>query len=189
MAGKTGDPFSMEMGEQATAGLPGRLWLRGLSVGGVKEWLERRRAGLRPWAGFVDQRRFSKPKSLGQLVQRLPRNLHTFQSNYTFIFLALITYCLISSPLLLLALAVFVGAFYIIHLRSQESKLMLFGREVTGGHQLGLAGAVSFPVFWLAGAGAAVFWVLGAALVVIGSHAAFRELEDGDLEELIMEPI
>lgn len=35
------------------------------------------------------------------------------------------------------------------------------GRELTHGHQLGLAGAVSLPVFWLAGAGAAVFWVLG----------------------------
>lgn len=28
-------------------------------------------------------------------------------------------------------------------------------------HQMSLAGAVSLPVFWLAGAGAAVFWVLG----------------------------
>lgn len=28
-------------------------------------------------------------------------------------------------------------------------------------HQMSLAGAISLPVFWLAGAGAAVFWVLG----------------------------
>lgn len=35
------------------------------------------------------------------------------------------------------------------------------GRELTVPHQMSLAGAVSLPVFWLAGAGAAVFWVLG----------------------------
>ncbi|MBN3325747.1 PRAF1 protein, partial [Atractosteus spatula] len=126
----------------------------------AREWLERRRAAMRPWAGFVDQRRFSKPRNFGDLCQRVVRNLDTYQSNYTFIFLGLILYCIISSPLLLLALAVFVGAFYVIHLKSLEKKLVLFGREVTGGHQLALAGAVSFPVFWLAGAGAAVFWVL-----------------------------
>lgn len=42
-----------------------------------------------------------------------------------------------------------------------SSSLCVSGRELTQGHQLGLAGGVSFPVFWLAGAGAAVFWILG----------------------------
>lgn len=133
------------------------------------------------------------------------------------------------------------------------------GKELTVPHQMSLAGAVSLPVFWLAGAGAAVFWVLGknkhfrqqyccffkhhcwwqsvlktdlrqegegnfaafnsrcpshsfiyhqswghswttvtlmlwcclagATLFVIGSHAAFRELEASDVEELLMEPV
>lgn len=35
------------------------------------------------------------------------------------------------------------------------------GKELTVPHQMSLAGAISLPVFWLAGAGAAVFWVLG----------------------------
>lgn len=35
------------------------------------------------------------------------------------------------------------------------------GKELTVPHQMGVAGAMSLPVFWLAGAGAAVFWVLG----------------------------
>ncbi|MGH0149752.1 UNVERIFIED_CONTAM: hypothetical protein FKN15_052819 [Acipenser sinensis] len=34
----------------------------------------------------------------------------------------------ISSPMLLIALAVFLGAFYIIHLKTQESKLVLLGK-------------------------------------------------------------
>ncbi|XP_036371436.1 prenylated Rab acceptor protein 1-like isoform X1 [Megalops cyprinoides] len=191
MAGKAVDPFAMDAGEQ-TGGPPAgnRMWLpRGLSGSVAKEWFERRRMAMQPWAGFVDQRRFSKPRNFGELCQRVVRNLDTYHSNYTFIFLGLILYCIISSPMLLLALAVFVGAFYIIHLKSLESKLVVFGREVTGVHQLTLAGAVSSPVFWLAGAGTAVFWVLGATLAVIGSHAAFRELDGADMDELMMEPV
>ncbi|XP_055759104.1 prenylated Rab acceptor protein 1-like isoform X11 [Salvelinus fontinalis] len=192
MDSKAGDRFSAEPADAAgSGGVMGRLWLpKGLSPSVAKEWFDRRRASIRPWAGFVDHRKFTKPRNFGELCQRVVRNFDTYNSNYTFIFLGLIIYCIISSPMLLIALAVFVGAFYIIHLKSLESKLVIFGKEVTGPHQLGLAGAVSFPVFWLAGAGAAVFWVLGATMFVIGSHAAFRELEGGsEMEELFMEPV
>ncbi|XP_018587537.1 prenylated Rab acceptor protein 1 [Scleropages formosus] len=185
------EPKTVEPGEQTGGGsLAAKLWLpRGISGGMVKDWLDRRRLAMRPWSAFVDQRTFSKPRNFGELCQRVVRNLDTYHSNYTFIFLGLILYCIISSPMLLIALAVFVGAFYIIHLKSLESKLVVFGREITGAHQLGLAGGISFPVFWLAGAGTAVFWVLGATIAVIGSHAAFRELEGADMDELIMEPV
>ncbi|KAG9275967.1 prenylated Rab acceptor protein 1 [Astyanax mexicanus] len=189
MDSKLSDPFSSDSEELPTAGIMSRLLPKGMSGSMMKEWLDRRRKSIRPWAGFVDQRKFSKPKNFGELCQRVVRNLDVYQSNYTFIFLGLILYCIISSPMLLIALAVFVGAFYIIHLKSLESKLVVFGRELTPGHQLGLAGAVSLPVFWLAGAGAAVFWVLGATLAVIGTHAAFRELESSDVEELLMESV
>lgn len=33
------------------------------------------------------------------------------------------------------------------------------------------------------------FNVSGATLVVIGTHAAFRELEQSDMDELLMEPV
>ncbi|KAJ3583178.1 hypothetical protein NHX12_034388 [Muraenolepis orangiensis] len=172
------------------AGVLSRIWLpKGLSVSLMKEWLEKRRKSIRPWAGFVDQRKFSKPHNLGEVCQRLVKNVHTYNSNYTFIFLGLILYCIVSSPMLLIALAVFIGAFYIIHLKSLESKLVLLGKELTVPHQMAVAGAISLPVFWLAGAGAAVFWILGATLFVIGSHAVFRDPEGSDLDELLMEPV
>ncbi|KAG5856225.1 prenylated Rab acceptor protein 1 isoform X1 [Anguilla anguilla] len=193
MEGKAGDAFDVEAGEAATGGFGkyvGKLLPKGFSGGVAKEWFDRRRKAIRPWVGFVDQRKFSKPRNFGELCQRVLRNLDSYQSNYIFIFLGLILYCIISSPMLLVALAVFVGAFYIIHLRSLESKMVVFGRELTRPHQMGLAGAVSLPVFWLAGAGTAVFWVLGATLAVIGSHAAFHEMEGAaDMEEIIMEPV
>ncbi|KAG5271519.1 hypothetical protein AALO_G00180930 [Alosa alosa] len=189
---KVEDPFAAEAALEppAVQSIVGRLWMvKGMSGTMAKEWFDRRRKSIRPWATFVDQRKFSKPRNFGEVCQRVVRNLDTYHSNYTFIFLGLILYCIISSPMLLIALAVFAGAYYIIHLKSLENKLVVFGRELTQGHQLGLAGGVSFPVFWLAGAGAAVFWVLGATLAVIGSHAAFRELESSDMEDLLMEPV
>ncbi|XP_061103489.1 prenylated Rab acceptor protein 1 isoform X2 [Conger conger] len=188
MEGKGEDAFDVEAGEPTTGGF-GKLLPKGLSGSVAKEWFDRRRLAIRPWVGFVDQRKFSKPRTFGELCQRVLRNVDNYQSNYIFIFLGLILYCIISSPMLLVALAVFVGAFYIIHLRSQDSKLVVLGRELNKPHQMGLAGAVSLPVFWLAGAGTAVFWVLGATLAVIGSHAALHEVENGDMEEIIMEPV
>ncbi|XP_030068085.1 prenylated Rab acceptor protein 1 isoform X2 [Microcaecilia unicolor] len=160
-----------------------------ISQGAAKEWLDRRRATIRPWANFVDQRRFSRPRNFGDMCKRLVKNVEYFQSNYVFVFLGLIIYCIISSPMLLIALAVFFGACYIIYLKTLQTKLILFGRELSTAHQYGLAGAVSFPFFWLAGAGSAVFWVLGATLVSIGSHAAFHELESAEVEELEMESV
>ncbi|KAM6968216.1 prenylated Rab acceptor protein 1 [Aplochiton taeniatus] len=191
MDSKADDPFAAEEAHPTgTGGVIGKLRLpKGLSVTVAKEWLDRQRLSIRPWSSFVDQRKFSKPRNFGELCQRVVRNGDTYQSNYTFIFLGLILYCIVSSPMLLIALGVFAGAFYIIHLKALESKLVILGKELTVPHQLSLAGAVSLPVFWLAGAGAAVFWVLGATLFVIGSHAAFRQLEGGDMEELFMEPV
>ncbi|XP_061919869.1 prenylated Rab acceptor protein 1-like [Entelurus aequoreus] len=191
MESKAGDLFSAEDAHPTGgAGILAKLGLpKSISPSVAKEWLDRRRMSIRPWASFVDQRKFSKPRNFGELCQRVVKNVETFNSNYTFIFLGLILYCIISSPMLLIALAVFLGAFYIVHLKSLESKLVILGKELTVPHQMSLAGAVSLPVFWLAGAGAAVFWVLGATLFVIGSHAAFRELEPSDLEELLMEPV
>ncbi|XP_008321048.1 prenylated Rab acceptor protein 1 [Cynoglossus semilaevis] len=193
MDSKAGEMFGSEdvlLTRTGGGGFLSKIWLpKGLSVTAAKEWVDRRRMSIRPWATFVDQRKFSKPRNFGEMCQRVVKNVETYNSNYTFIFLGLILYCIISSPMLLIALAVFVGAFYIIHLKSLESKLVIMGKELTVPHQLSLAGALSLPVFWLAGAGAAVFWVLGATLFVIGSHAAFRELEPSELEELLMEPV
>ncbi|XP_069497026.1 prenylated Rab acceptor protein 1 [Ambystoma mexicanum] len=189
MAGKTADPFAADTEEDAS-GMMNKLYIpQIISQGPAKEWIERRRTTIRPWSNFVDQKRFTKPKNFGVFCKRLVKNVEHFQSNYVFVFLGLIVYCIITSPMLLIALAIFFGACYIIYLRTQQSKMILFGREMTTAHQYGIAGGVSLPFFWVAGAGSAVFWVIGATLVIIGSHAAFHELEGCDTEDLQMEPV
>ncbi|XP_051845488.1 prenylated Rab acceptor protein 1 [Antechinus flavipes] len=186
------DLFNPGTEEEEGPGLSARTLLPKLLPSGSagREWLEQRRATIRPWGSFLDQRRFSRPRNLGELCKRLVRNVEHYQSNYVFVFLGLILYCVVTSPMLLVALAVFFGACYILYLRTLQSKLVLFGREVSPAHQYALAGGISFPFFWLAGAGSAVFWVLGATFVVIGSHAAFHQLEAApEGEELQMEPV
>lgn len=74
--------------------LPIRTLLPKLIPSGAgREWLERRRATIRPWGTFVDQQRFSRPRNVGELCQRLVRNVEYYQSNYVFVFLGLILYC------------------------------------------------------------------------------------------------
>ncbi|XP_058716049.1 LOW QUALITY PROTEIN: prenylated Rab acceptor protein 1 [Poecile atricapillus] len=157
--------------------------------GWVRQRLEEIWGGVRPWGSFLDQRRFGVPRDFGELCRRLGHNAERFQSNYLILFLGLVLYCLLTSPLLLVALGVFVGAAVAVRLRAREAPLVILGRELGPAHQLGVAGGVSLPLFWLAGAGAAVFWVLGAALVFLGSHGAFRQPEPPESPELQMEPV
>ena len=66
------------------------------------------------------------------------------------------------------------------------------GRELTVAQQYGGVAMLSFPLFWLAGAGSVIFWVIGASLVAIVAHAGLYRLEVDDPAEafeLQMEPV
>ncbi|XP_069738892.1 LOW QUALITY PROTEIN: prenylated Rab acceptor protein 1 [Phaenicophaeus curvirostris] len=166
-------PEAEPLGEPAgDSGLGGRL--AALLPHGARQWVEAGQAGLRPWGSFLDQRRFGVPRDLGELGRRLGRNGRHFQSNYGAVGLALGLYCLVTSPLLLLALGVFFGVSYGVRLRAQRGPLLLLGRELSPVQQQFLAGGAALPLLWLGGGGAALFWVLGATLVLIGAHAALR---------------
>lgn len=58
--------------------------------------------------------------------------------------------------------------------------LFPLGRELSTAHQYGLAGGVSFPFFWLAGAGSAVFWVLGEYISPLSACKEEVVAEAGD---------
>ncbi|XP_026518089.1 prenylated Rab acceptor protein 1 [Terrapene carolina triunguis] len=97
MAGKGGSehPCAPPAEQEAAGPLGTKISIPALlPQGPAKKWLEQRRATLRPWGTFADQRRFGKPRNFGELCQRLARNVEYFQSNYVFVFLGLILYCL-----------------------------------------------------------------------------------------------
>ena len=55
---------------------------------------QERHAGVRPWSEFLSIHRISKPKSSGDAIKRLFGNISRFQSNYLFVFLGLVLYCM-----------------------------------------------------------------------------------------------
>ena len=70
---------------------------------------------------------FQVPPSAGRLSKRLYKNVDYFQSNYVMVFLVLVLYCLITSPLLIIVLAASGGACYIAGLKNAERKLSIAG--------------------------------------------------------------
>lgn len=83
----------------------------------------------------------------------------------------------VTSPLLLLVMAALSGACYIATLRQAEHPLVVAGHQVALSHQYAVLSLAFMPIFFLAGAGAAVFWVLAASFVVVTTHASFYSIE------------
>jgi len=149
----------------------------------VRDWLAKRRANLRPVGTFFNTSNFQVPPSAGRLSKRLVKNIDYFQSNYVLVFLILVLYCLISSPLLLIVIAGAGGAAYFASVKNETRKIAIAGHEVTLAQQYAGIAAVSIPFFLLAGAGGIVFWVLGASLFFITAHAAFYNYDALEVPE------
>lgn len=102
----------------------------------AREWIARQRESIRPWNLFIDQEKFSKPQTPQQISERLQKNIKFFQSNYKYlekslkqhnshkntenskfwylvVVLILAGYCLITSPLLIIALGAFFGVQFV----------------------------------------------------------------------------
>merc|ERR1712066_159345 len=149
----------------------------------VRDWLAKRRANLRPVGTFFNTANFQVPPSAGRLSKRLVKNVDYFQSNYVLVFLILVLYCLISSPLLLIVIAGAGGAAYFASVKNETRKIAIAGHEVTLAQQYAAIATASIPFFLLAGAGGIVFWVLGASLFFITAHAAFYNYDALEVPE------
>merc|ERR1712062_414990 len=147
----------------------------------VRDWLAKRRANLRPVGTFFNTANFQVPPSAGRLSKRLVKNIDYFQSNYVLVFLILVLYCLISSPLIVIAGAG--GAAYFASVKNETRKIAIAGHEVTLAQQYAAIATASIPFFLLAGAGGIVFWVLGASLFFITAHAAFYNYDALEVAE------
>ena len=142
------------------------------------EWISKRRETLKPWSDFMNFSKFKKPTTPGQIGIRLFKNLNHFQSNYLFVFVFLAIYCVLTSPFLLLAMMAFAGGCYILYLKNKEGSIRLFGKELSLAQLYATAGICSIPLFIFAGAGSAVFWIIGASIFVILLHAVFYAREE-----------
>ncbi|XP_017771129.1 PREDICTED: prenylated Rab acceptor protein 1 [Nicrophorus vespilloides] len=142
-----------------------------------KEWFAQQRQNVRPWLLFLQTSNFKAPPSIPRLSRRIMRNIEYFQGNYLYVFLGLIAYCLITSPLVLIAMAGSLYVCYKLSQRHQERKFVVMGKELTLAQQYGLVSLCSIPIYYLVGAHGAMFWVLGASFTVITLHAAFYNID------------
>eukprot|EP00095_Tigriopus_kingsejongensis_P005412 maker-scaffold327_size205035-snap-gene-0.11 protein:Tk05412 transcript:maker-scaffold327_size205035-snap-gene-0.11-mRNA-1 annotation:"prenylated rab acceptor protein 1" len=179
-AGSSGAPTQATTNPTSTGGMSLNLQLASPVV---REWVSKRREEIRPWSLFAQTSNFQTPQSLPKLSKRLYKNVDHFMSNYVLVFLVLFIYCLITSPLLLIVLALAGGGCYFLTLKQRERKLVLGGREIGLPQQYGLVGLCAIPLFLIAGAGSVVFWVIGASIVIIGAHASFYNYEALDIND------
>jgi len=181
---------SLDNSAPKSASFKERMMSLTLTNASAREWFAKTRERVRPWSEFLNTKNFAVPKSVAPIPKRVMKNIDSFQGNYLFVFLGLVLFCILTSPMLLIALAACLGACYMINVKNENQKITVMGREVSLGHQYCAVGAMSFPLFWLAGAGSAVFWIIGASFFAIMMHAGFyrtqEELEgfDIDLEEV-----
>lgn len=144
-----------------------------------KQLLSDRWSKLQSWGSFIDTSRMMLPISIQQWSKRLVSNFKHFQSNYLFVFIILCIYCILTSPLLLLVISAIAAAGYILTLKNAERPLKLFGKKLNLGQQYLALCICSLPLLYLVGAGAVVFWVIGASLFVITLHASVYSIENG----------
>merc|ERR1712037_258811 len=81
-------------------------WSNIALTGNVRDVLNAQREKIRPWSEFAEQKEFFAPAGLQEWTKRAIKNVSHYQSNYIIVFLVLMTYCVLTSPLLLIALAV-----------------------------------------------------------------------------------
>lgn len=158
----------------------------------LREMIQKTRQSVKPWTEFLNYKQFKVPTGPGPASKRLIKNIENYQGNYVFVFVILVIFCILTSPLLIIAIGACLGACYVISIKNQEQKLKILGRELTLAQQYGGVALLSFPLFWIAGAGSVVFWVIGLSFVIIVAHASTRVIEDETLFEEVsveMDPL
>merc|ERR1719318_1406707 len=94
------------------AGLLAAMGTIPVTPSGAKDWVMNKRKSVKPWSEFLNTNRFSKPTSIASVGSRAIKNVEHFMSNYLFVFLGLIVFCILTSPMLLIVIGICGGAVY-----------------------------------------------------------------------------
>jgi hypothetical protein len=60
----------------------------------AQEWIQHRRANIRPWSLFLNTNNIRVPPNISRLSKRIMKNIEYFETNYFFVFVGLVIYCL-----------------------------------------------------------------------------------------------
>ncbi|GAA5807171.1 hypothetical protein MFLAVUS_000525 [Mucor flavus] len=139
----------------------------------LQRFREQRLSNLRPLGDFFDKNRISFTSSFHTISQRWNYNLQYFSANYLLIILALGIYAIITSWWLVFTILFVFGGFYMIS--RLDGPLTIAGTALSPSTLYTSYAAVSLFLLIFSGATGAIFWIIGAAALVILGHAAILE--------------
>ncbi len=97
-SGTFSEPFTLISSTAETLGAAAadRASSRGFMghINSGKEWIAAKHSKVQPWSEFFTPRNFSIPRGAGEVTTRILGNLQRFQTNYLFVFLGLLVYCM-----------------------------------------------------------------------------------------------
>jgi len=153
----------------------------------TKNFVLKKKGELKPWSTFLAVKKMKQPKSITSATGRLYHNLGQFQANYIFLMMFLAVYCVVTTPMLLVALGfLFTSVQYIYYERKDR---VILGQTIKKDSQVQLAMFVTIPLLWFSAAGSAVFWVIGASLVIVMGHSMMLPIPSESLSDTILEGI
>ncbi|KAI9357082.1 PRA1 family protein-domain-containing protein [Pilaira anomala] len=139
----------------------------------LQRFREQRLSNLRPLGDFFDKNRISFTSSFHTISQRWNYNLQYFSANYLLIILALGIYAIITSWWLVFTILFVFGGFYMIS--RLDGPLTVGGTALSPSTLYTSYAAISLFLLIFSGATGVIFWIIGAAALVILGHAAILE--------------
>jgi len=141
----------------------------------LKSIRETRLSALRSPTEFFDVHRFSRPADTTQAVSRITYNTRYFSGNYTLIALVLAVYAVITSPLLLIAVAFLFGGFALVNKFGPTEPIEIGNTVITQKLLYTTLFVIGVPLLWIASPFSTIFWIVGASSCLILGHAALME--------------
>ncbi|KAI7898116.1 PRA1 family protein-domain-containing protein [Cokeromyces recurvatus] len=139
----------------------------------LQRFREQRLANIRPLGDFFDKNRISFTTNFHTISQRWNYNLQYFSANYLLIVLALSIYAILTSWWLLFTIAFVFGGFYLIS--RLDGPLVIGGTALSSSTLYTSYAVISLILLLFSGATGTIFWIIGAAAIIILAHAAILE--------------
>eukprot|EP01147_Barroeca_monosierra_P000723 gene723-4016_t len=139
----------------------------------AKSFIASQRKSIKPWKEFIHS-------------PELPKTTSKFRANYIVVSLILAAYTLVTSPFLLLSIAVLYACWTFASLRKEAGPVIVFGHEYTSQDLLRGTFVLAIVLLYMASATSALFWLIGASLAFILIHASFITIPSPEqLEESV----
>ncbi|KAG2202330.1 hypothetical protein INT46_010334 [Mucor plumbeus] len=139
----------------------------------LQKFREQRLANIRPLGDFFDKNRISFTTNFHTISQRWNYNLQYFSANYLVIILLLGIYAIITSWWLVFTIAFLFGGFFLIS--RLDGPLTIGGAALSPSTLYASYAGISLLLLLFSGATGAIFWIIGAAAIIILGHAAILE--------------